>query len=240
MPASPSAGRRRRGRAAYCAWLRESGDEDGWVERPDTGGARMKYVDEYRDARLAERLLGRIRRAATRPWTIMEVCGGQTHTLVRSGHRSPACPSGLRLVHGPGCPVCVTPLEQIDRALAHRAPAGRDLLLVRRHAAGPRQRRRPARACAPRAATCGSSTRRSTPCAWPASEPERQVVFFAVGFETTAPADGAGGPARRGGWVCELLDAGLARPRPAGDGGDPRRRRATACRASSPPATSAR
>ena len=68
----------------------------------------MKYLDEYRDPRVAGRLLGALRRTATRPWTIMEVCGGQTHTLVRSGIDR-LVPDGLRLVHGPGCPVCVTP-----------------------------------------------------------------------------------------------------------------------------------
>src|SRR4249920_2938960 len=83
----------------------------------------MKYVDEYRDPRLAERLLDEIRQTVTRAWTIMEVCGGQTHTLVRSGIDW-LVPESLRLVHGPGCPVCVTPLEQIDRALAIAARPG--------------------------------------------------------------------------------------------------------------------
>ena len=76
----------------------------------------MKYVDEYRDPHLAERLVTRLQKTVTRPWTVMEVCGGQTHTLVRSGIDQ-MIPDNLRLVHGPGCPVCVTPLEMIDRAL---------------------------------------------------------------------------------------------------------------------------
>src|ERR671911_340796 len=77
----------------------------------------MKYVDEYRDPRRAEKLLRGIRRAVTRPWTVMEVCGGQTHTLLRSGIDR-LLEGQVRMLHGPGCPVCVTPLEQIDRALA--------------------------------------------------------------------------------------------------------------------------
>jgi hydrogenase expression/formation protein HypD len=146
----------------------------------------VKYVDEYRDARLAERLLGRIRRAVTRPWTIMEVCGGQTHTLVRAGIDR-LVPEGLRLVHGPGCPVCVTPLEQIDRALAIarrpevtfcsfgdmlRVPgSASDLLRLRAEGADARMVYSPLDAV--RLAR---------------ERPDREVVFFAVGFETTAPA----------------------------------------------------
>jgi hydrogenase expression/formation protein HypD len=77
----------------------------------------MRYVDEYRDPELAKRLLARIERSVTRPWTIMEVCGGQTHTLIRSGIDR-MVPAGLRLIHGPGCPVCVTPIQKIGKALA--------------------------------------------------------------------------------------------------------------------------
>lgn len=146
----------------------------------------MKYVDEYRDPRLAERLLDAIRRTVTRPWTIMEVCGGQTHTLVRSGIDRLVPPS-LRLVHGPGCPVCVTSLEQIDRALALAALPGvifctfgdmlrvpgtsHDLLRVRADGGDIRIVYSPLDAL--RIAL---------------DNPSREVVFFAVGFETTAPA----------------------------------------------------
>lgn len=146
----------------------------------------MKYVDEYREPRLAETLLDRVRRVVTRPWTIMEVCGGQTHTLIRSGIDQ-LLPEGLRLVHGPGCPVCVTPLEQIDRALAIaarpevvfcsfgdmlRVPGtSKDLLQVRADGANVRFVYSPLDAV--------KIAR---------EEPGRQVVFFAVGFETTAPA----------------------------------------------------
>ncbi len=77
----------------------------------------------------------------TRPWTLMEVCGGQTHAIVRWG-LDQLLPSGLRLIHGPGCPVCVTPADTIDRALESGPPSGSDPLLLRRHAAGARQQRR--------------------------------------------------------------------------------------------------
>lgn len=146
----------------------------------------MKYVDEYRDPQLAEHLLARIHQTVTRPWTIMEVCGGQTHTLIRSGIDW-LVPSQLRLVHGPGCPVCVTPLEQIDRALAIASQPGvifcsfgdmlrvpgssSDLLRVRAAGGDVRIVYSPL-----------DSVRIAQ------ENPDRQVVFFAVGFETTTPA----------------------------------------------------
>src|SRR6516162_2727383 len=77
----------------------------------------MKYLDEYRDAEAARKLNAAISECATRPWTIMEVCGGQTHSIVKYGLEK-ILPEGLELVHGPGCPVCVTALETIDRAHA--------------------------------------------------------------------------------------------------------------------------
>ena len=77
----------------------------------------MKYVDEFRDHALAQKLLAEIRRTVTRPWVIMEVCGGQTHSIVRYG-LDRLLPEQVELVHGPGCPVCVTSLEMIDRAHA--------------------------------------------------------------------------------------------------------------------------
>lgn len=146
----------------------------------------MKYVDEYRDPQLAHRILAEIAATVTKPWTIMEVCGGQTHTLIRSGIDR-MLPEGLRLVHGPGCPVCVTPLEMIDRALAIasrpevifcsfgdmlRVPgSSRDLLRVRGEGGDVRMVYSPLDAV--------TLARQN---------PTRQVVFFAVGFETTAPA----------------------------------------------------
>ena len=147
----------------------------------------MRFVDEYRDPEAARRLLAAISRAVTRPWAIMEICGGQTHTLVRSGIER-MLPPQLTLVHGPGCPVCVTPLEMIDRAIALarrpevtftsfgdmlRVPgSATDLLSVRAEGGDVRVVYSPLDAV--RIAQ---------------REPDRQVVFFAVGFETTAPAN---------------------------------------------------
>jgi hydrogenase expression/formation protein HypD len=146
----------------------------------------MKYQTEYRDGRTLTRLAALIERAATRPWTIMEICGGQTHTIVRYG-LDQLLPPAVRLVHGPGCPVCVTPLELIDAALALaalpgvtlcsfgdmlRVPgSGRDLSLAKAEGADVRAIYSPLEAL--------SLAR---------ARPDRQVVLFAVGFETTAPA----------------------------------------------------
>src|SRR5688572_19158956 len=77
----------------------------------------MRFVDEYRDGLTAKALAEAIRRTATRPWTLMEVCGGQTHTILKHGIDQ-LLPDGIELLHGPGCPVCVTPLEMIDKAYA--------------------------------------------------------------------------------------------------------------------------
>ena len=77
----------------------------------------MKYLDEYRDADLTRKLLADIQATVTRKWTLMEVCGGQTHSIIKSG-LDRMLPTEIELVHGPGCPVCVTPLEQVDKAIA--------------------------------------------------------------------------------------------------------------------------
>ncbi len=116
------------------------GSEPGPARRR---GGRMKYLSEYRDRGVAQALIGKIRATATRPWTLMEVCGGQTHTIVRQG-LDELLEGAVEMIHGPGCPVCVTPLEQIDKALAARGPPRRDLHLVRRHAPGPGIGMRPA------------------------------------------------------------------------------------------------
>jgi len=147
----------------------------------------VKYLDEYRDPALARHLLDELRDTATRPWRIMEVCGGQTHTLVRQGIDE-LLPAGMRMIHGPGCPVCVTPLETLDRAMAVaarpevtltsfgdmlRVPGTHtDLLSLRARGADVRVVYAPMDAV--RIA---------------ADHPDRQVVFLAVGFETTAPAN---------------------------------------------------
>src|SRR6266487_3624100 len=97
----------------------------------------MKYLTEYRDEKIARALAAEIAERTTRPWVLMEICGGQTHTIMRYG-LDDLLPKGLELVHGPGCPVCVTPLEAVKIARQN---------------------------------------------------PERKVVFLAIGFETTAPAN---------------------------------------------------
>ena len=160
-------------------------------ETPPPSGRRgeelMRHVDEYRDPAAVEAVVRRIHATVTRPWTLMEVCGGQTHSILKFG-MDELLPEKVRLVHGPGCPVCVTPLELIDRAIAIasrpdvtfcsfgdmlRVPGSRDDLLKVKARGGdvrivysPLDALRLAR-----------------------QHPERQVVFFAVGFETTAPAN---------------------------------------------------
>ena len=149
----------------------------------------MKYLTEYRDSAAAEKLAAAIARTVTRPWTIMEVCGGQTHTIVKYGVDHILLPPGVELVHGPGCPVCVTSLEMIDRGRRDRRAARRDLLLIRRHAAGSRLTGRP---LATEVAWERRPGRLSSPLDavnLAAANPDRQVVFFAIGFETTAPAN---------------------------------------------------
>ncbi len=94
----------------------------------------MKFLSEYRDQKAAEQLAQQIWKKLTCPWTIMEICGGQTHTIVKSGLED-LLPRDLTLVHGPGCPVCVTPIDLIDKAVAIAQRLRRDLLLFRRYAA---------------------------------------------------------------------------------------------------------
>src|ERR1041384_7671789 len=147
----------------------------------------MKFLDEYRDGALAQKIVAEIRRTVTRPWVIMEVCGGQTHSIVRYGIDR-MLPPGVELVHGPGCPVCVTPLETIDRAHAIaaqpdgiftsfgvmlRVPGSRgDLLSLRGRGADVRVVYAPLDAV-------GIARQ----------NPDRRVVFLGLGVETTAPAN---------------------------------------------------
>lgn len=146
----------------------------------------MKYLDEYRDGDLARQIAGQIHRVTTRPWNIMEVCGGQTHAIVKFGIDE-LLPKQITLIHGPGCPVCVTPLETIDKALAIaarpdviftsfgdmlRVPGSKtDLLSVKAKGGDVRIVYSPLDAV-----TLAEQN------------PAREVVFFGVGFETTAPA----------------------------------------------------
>jgi hydrogenase expression/formation protein HypD len=147
----------------------------------------VKYLDEFRDPDVARRLFDEIARITTRPWAIMEVCGGQTHAIIRHGIDQ-LLPAEVELIHGPGCPVCVTPLGMIDKALAIaarpevifcsfgdmlRVPGSqKDLFAVRSEGGDVRVVYSPLDAV--RLAE---------------DNPDRQVVFFAIGFETTAPAN---------------------------------------------------
>jgi hydrogenase expression/formation protein HypD len=145
----------------------------------------MKYVDEYRDPVKVKALLDEISKVVTRPWVLMEICGGQTHAFLHHG-LDELLPKEIELVHGPGCPVCVTPLEQIDRALAIasrpeviftsygdmlRVPGSKvDLFSVRANGGDVRVVYSPLEAVNLAEAN-----------------PNKEVVFFAIGFETTAP-----------------------------------------------------
>jgi len=146
----------------------------------------VKYLDEYRDGALAQKFAREIHRITTRPWTIMEVCGGQTHAIVKFGIDE-LLPKQITLIHGPGCPVCVTPLEVIDKALEIAAKPGvtftsfgdmlrvpgstTDLLSVKAKGGDVRMVYSPLDAVK-----------------LAEQNPTKEVVFFGVGFETTAPA----------------------------------------------------
>src|SRR5512141_1637365 len=145
----------------------------------------MKYVDEYRNPAKVHSLLAEIGKVVTHPWTLMEICGGQTHAFLHHG-LDEMLPGGIELVHGPGCPVCVTPLEQIDKALAIasrpdviftsygdmlRVPGSTtDLFAIRAKGGDVRVVYSPLEAVK-----------------LAQDNPDKQVVFFAIGFETTAP-----------------------------------------------------
>ncbi|HRV96012.1 MAG TPA: hydrogenase formation protein HypD [Anaerolineae bacterium] len=147
----------------------------------------MKYLDEFRDPELAEKLLDDIHRLTKGQWAIMEVCGGQTHSIIRNGIDQ-LIPSNIELIHGPGCPVCVTPLAMIDRALAVaarpnvifcsfgdmlRVPGSdKDLFRIKSEGGDIRIVYSPLDAI--------KIAREN---------PDREVVFFGIGFETTAPAN---------------------------------------------------
>ncbi len=146
----------------------------------------MKYVDEFRDAALAQRTAAAIARITTRPWTLMEICGGQTHAIVRHGIDQ-LLPPGVTLLHGPGCPVCVTPAESIDTAVAIAGEPGvifcsfGDMLRVPGH--GGSLLAAKARGADVRMVYSPLDALRIA-----RDTRDRQVVFFAIGFETTAPA----------------------------------------------------
>jgi hydrogenase expression/formation protein HypD len=147
----------------------------------------MKHLTEYRDAGLVHNLVNEIRQTVKRKWVVMEICGGQTHAIMRYG-LDQLLPPEIELVHGPGCPVCVTSLELIDKALAIasqpgviftsygdmlRVPgSGRDLFSIRASGGDVRVVYSPLDAIK-----------------IAQQNPDKQVVFFAIGFETTAPAN---------------------------------------------------
>ncbi|MGI9531476.1 hydrogenase formation protein HypD, partial [Lutimonas sp.] len=146
----------------------------------------MKYLSEYRNIEATRQVLNNLSESVSRPWNIMEICGGQTHGLVKNGILE-LLPKDIRMIHGPGCPVCVTPLHLIDKAIELlkqgvivcsfgdmiRVPGSKQSLLEAKAAGGdlrilysPLEAVNIARA-----------------------NPNKEVVFFAVGFETTAPAN---------------------------------------------------
>lgn len=147
----------------------------------------MKYLEEYRDPKAVEKIAAAIRRTVTRPWTLMEVCGGQTHTIVKTGLEA-LLPSEITLIHGPGCPVCVTPLELIDKAIALATKPG-----VTFCSFGDMLRVPGSRGSLFAAKAEGADVRivysPLDAVKLAQANPKRQVVFFSVGFETTAPAN---------------------------------------------------
>lgn len=146
----------------------------------------MKYLSEYRNLKATQDCLKKIGAAATRPWNIMEICGGQTHGFVKNGLLE-LLPENIRMIHGPGCPVCVTPLNLIDKAIALlqqgvivcsfgdmiRVPGSKMSLLEAKAMGGDLR--------------VLYSPLEAVQIA--KQNPEKEVVFFAVGFETTAPAN---------------------------------------------------
>jgi hydrogenase expression/formation protein HypD len=147
----------------------------------------VKYLDEYRDARVARALAAEIARRVKRPWVLMEICGGQTHTITRYG-LDELLPPQIELVHGPGCPVCVTPLETIDRAIQIAARPGVTFVSY-----GDMLRVPGSRSDLMRVKAAGGDVRvvysPLEALKLARALPERKVVFFGIGFETTAPAN---------------------------------------------------
>ena len=147
----------------------------------------MKYLDEYRDQHIARALAAEIVQSTTRPWVLMEICGGQTHTIMRYGIDE-LLPHGVELVHGPGCPVCVTPLETVDKAI--ELALQQNIIMV---SYGDMLRVPGSRSDLLRAKAQGADVRivysPTEAVKIARSNPECKVVFLAIGFETTAPAN---------------------------------------------------
>ena len=147
----------------------------------------MKYLDEYRDKEIVRKLSEQIGRVTTREWTLMEICGGQTHSIMRYNLRE-YLPDKIRLVHGPGCPVCVTPLELIDKAISL---ASRDDVIFASYGD---MMRVPGSAKDLLSVKAGGGDVRMVYSPLDAvkiaeENPDKKVVFFAIGFETTAPGN---------------------------------------------------
>lgn len=147
----------------------------------------MKYVSEYRDADMVAQYLEEIRQTVTRPWAIMEVCGGQTHSLVKNGILN-MLPPEVRMIHGPGCPVCVTPLNLIDKAVYLAEEKGVILCSYGDMIRVPGSKRSLLESKA-RGADVRILYSPLEAVKIAQENPDREVVFFAVGFETTAPAN---------------------------------------------------
>lgn len=147
----------------------------------------MKYLDEYRDAEIVKKYLDKIKQIVTKPWSVMEICGGQTHSLVKNGIID-LLPDEVTMVHGPGCPVCVTPIGIIDKAIAISKTDNcilcsfGDMLRV----PGSEQSLLKAKADGADVRTVYSPMDAVNLAK---NNPDKDVVFFAVGFETTAPAN---------------------------------------------------
>ncbi len=157
------------------------------MNRSNPEKCKMKYIDEYRDSKTIQKIVREIFRTVKNPWTLMEICGGQTHTIIKNGIDE-LLPENITLIHGPGCPVCVTPIEIINKAIEIasqnevifcsfgdmlRVPGSeKDLLVVKSEGGDVRIVYSPLDAVK-----------------LAQKNPKKQVVFFAVGFETTAPAN---------------------------------------------------
>ena len=174
------------------SWTRSSATASHLARSRQAGGTprgneSVKYLDEFSNPDLAKKLLDQIHQVTTRPWAMMEVCGGQTHSIIRHGIDQ-LLPEGIEMIHGPGCPVCVTPLEIIDKALEIAARPGvifcsfgdmlrvpgssQDLFRIKSAGGDVRVVYSPLDAL--------NLAR---------DNPDREVVFFGIGFETTAPAN---------------------------------------------------
>lgn len=147
----------------------------------------MKFLSEYRQPELVAQYLEEIKKTVTRPWTIMEVCGGQTHSLVKNGILN-MLPKEVQMVHGPGCPVCVTPLNLIDKAVFLAEEKGVILCSFGDMLRVPGSRRSLLQAKA-KGADVRILYSPLEAVRLARENPDKEVVFFAVGFETTAPAN---------------------------------------------------